>query len=123
MTPFIAVAEAATRSGTAVLGDLDTAASGLADDAEAARRRVRIGPNAVRTHRVSAVAVLVRQLRSALLGLPVPMRRAGRRLPTSTSTTLARTRPGVDPIKVRKRGQSMWSPCRGCPPSPRRSST
>jgi Mg2+-importing ATPase len=67
--PFIAVAEAATRSGTEVLGYLDTAVSGLADDAEAARRRVRVGPNAVRTHRVSAVAVLVRQLRSALLGL------------------------------------------------------
>ena len=67
--PFVAVAEAATRSGAEVLGYLGSAVTGLADDAEAARRRVRVGPNAVRTHRVSAFAVLVRQLRSALLGL------------------------------------------------------
>jgi magnesium-transporting ATPase (P-type) len=67
--PFVGVAEAATRSGAEVLGYLNSAVTGLADDAEAARRRVRVGPNAVRTHRVSAVAVLVRQLRSALLGL------------------------------------------------------
>jgi Mg2+-importing ATPase len=67
--PFVAVAEAATRSGAEVLGYLDSAVTGLADDAEVARRRVRVGPNAVRTHRVSAVAVLVRQLRSALVGL------------------------------------------------------
>jgi P-type Mg2+ transporter len=36
---------------------------------EVAARRQRYGPNAVRTHRVSALAVLGRQLRSALLGL------------------------------------------------------
>ncbi|WP_227981991.1 magnesium-translocating P-type ATPase [Nocardia spumae] len=35
--------------------------------AEAARRRRRIGPNAVRTHRVRLVTVVVRQLRSPLL--------------------------------------------------------
>jgi Mg2+-importing ATPase len=69
--PFVAAAEAATGSGAEVLGCLGSAATGLADD-EAARRRVRVGPNAVRTHRVSAFAVLVRQLRSALLGLPAP---------------------------------------------------
>ena len=67
--PFVGVAEAAARSGAKVLGYLDSAVTGLADDAEAARRRVRVGPNAVRTHRVSAVAVLVRQLRSPLLAL------------------------------------------------------
>jgi magnesium-transporting ATPase (P-type) len=38
--------------------------------AEAASRLIRDGPNAVRTHRVSALAVLGRQLRSALLVLP-----------------------------------------------------
>ena len=37
--------------------------------AEAAARLLRYGPNAVRTHRVSALAVLGRQLRSAVLGL------------------------------------------------------
>jgi P-type Mg2+ transporter len=67
--PFVGVAEAATTSGADVLGYLNSALTGLADDAEAARRRVLVGPNAVRTHRVSAVAVLARQLRSALLGL------------------------------------------------------
>jgi Mg2+-importing ATPase len=67
--PFVGVAEAATRSGAEVLSYLDSAATGLADDAEVTRRRVRVGSNVVRTHRVSAVAVLLRQLRSALLGL------------------------------------------------------
>jgi Mg2+-importing ATPase len=66
---FVGVAEAATRSCADVLADLDSAASGLPDDAEATRRRARVGPNAVRMHRVSAVAVMTRQLRSALLGL------------------------------------------------------
>ena len=36
---------------------------------EASARLMRYGPNAVRTHRVSAIAVLGRQLRSAVLGL------------------------------------------------------
>nr|WP_221218463.1 MULTISPECIES: magnesium-translocating P-type ATPase [unclassified Mycolicibacterium] len=35
--------------------------------AEAQARLVRLGPNAVRSHRVSALAILVRQLRSAIL--------------------------------------------------------
>jgi Mg2+-importing ATPase len=69
--PFVAVAEAATGSGTDILGRLGSAATGLTDD-EAARRRVRVGPNAVRTHRVSASAVLVRQPRSTLLGYSPP---------------------------------------------------
>jgi P-type Mg2+ transporter len=43
-------------------------AAGLST-AGALTRRQRYGPNAVRTHRVSALAVLGRQLRSALLGL------------------------------------------------------
>lgn len=57
-----------TTSVTDVLASLDTTAGGLSSD-EAAGRLVRDGPNALRTHRVSAIAVLGRQLRSALLGL------------------------------------------------------
>lgn len=60
--PFVGVAKAATSSGAEVLGYLDSAVTGLSDDAEVARRRNRVGPNPVRTHRPSAVAVLVRQL-------------------------------------------------------------
>jgi P-type Mg2+ transporter len=52
----------------AVLAALASTSDGL-DDTEVARRRARFGPNAVRTHRVSALAVLGRQLRSALLML------------------------------------------------------
>jgi Mg2+-importing ATPase len=59
---------AASRAADEVLADLATGAGGL-DEAEAARRRARVGRNAVRTHRVSALAVLGRQLRSALLAL------------------------------------------------------
>ena len=49
-------------------GGLDTSADGLSG-AEASARLLRYGPNSVRTHRVSAIAVLGRQLRSAVLGL------------------------------------------------------
>ncbi|MCV7229586.1 magnesium-translocating P-type ATPase [Mycolicibacterium komossense] len=49
-----------------VLARLDVTASGLSS-AEATARLATHGPNAVRTHRVSAWAVLGRQLRSALL--------------------------------------------------------
>ncbi|MCV7409336.1 magnesium-transporting ATPase [Mycobacterium florentinum] len=49
-----------------VLGWLDSSADGL-PEAEASARRARCGPNAVRTHRVNAFAVLGRQLRSAVL--------------------------------------------------------
>lgn len=51
-----------------VLRCLEGSADGLSG-AEASARLVRYGPNAVRTHRVSAIAVLGRQLRSAVLGL------------------------------------------------------
>lgn len=51
-----------------VLRQLDTAPNGLSA-AEASARLRRCGPNAVRTHRVSAVAVLRRQLNNAVLAL------------------------------------------------------
>lgn len=49
-----------------VLHWLDSSAAGLSS-AEAAARLVRLGPNAVRTHHVNALAVLGRQLRNAVL--------------------------------------------------------
>nr|WP_193561341.1 magnesium-translocating P-type ATPase [Mycolicibacterium hodleri] len=49
-----------------VLARLDSSADGLSS-AQAATRLQRHGPNALRTHRVSALAVLGRQLRSAVL--------------------------------------------------------
>ena len=62
----------APRAGSAplyeVLRWLEGSADGLSG-AEASARLLRYGPNAVRTHRVSAIAVLGRQLRSAVLGL------------------------------------------------------
>jgi Mg2+-importing ATPase len=66
---FIPVLEAACLSPTEVLTALGTTREGLASRAETDRRRVSVGPNAVTTHRVSAIAVLLRQLRSALLAL------------------------------------------------------
>jgi len=51
-----------------VLARLDTSADGLSS-AEVAARLARIGPNSVRTHRVSAWAVLRRQLNNAVLAL------------------------------------------------------
>lgn len=51
-----------------VVGRLASSTDGLSS-AEAAARLLAHGPNAVRTHRVSALAVLGRQLRSALLVL------------------------------------------------------
>jgi P-type Mg2+ transporter len=51
-----------------VLARLDSSADGLSS-AQAAARLKQYGPNALRTHRVSAIAVLGRQLRSAVLGL------------------------------------------------------
>ncbi|NJC72447.1 magnesium-translocating P-type ATPase [Planosporangium thailandense] len=59
---------AGSRPAGDVLADLGSGAGGL-DEAEVARRREQVGPNAVRTHRVSALGVLGRQLRSALLAL------------------------------------------------------
>ena len=62
----------AARVAAATLDDvlrlLDSSPDGLSS-AEASARLIRFGPNAVRTHRVSAIAVLGRQLRSAVLGL------------------------------------------------------
>ncbi|WP_123024465.1 magnesium-translocating P-type ATPase [Mycolicibacterium stellerae] len=51
-----------------VLARLDTSVDGLST-AEAQRRIAEIGPNSVRTHRVSALAVLRRQLNNAVLAL------------------------------------------------------
>jgi P-type Mg2+ transporter len=51
-----------------VLHRLDTSTDGLSS-AQAAARLQRYGPNALRTHRVSALSVLGRQLRSVVLGL------------------------------------------------------
>lgn len=51
-----------------VLTQLGTATTGLSSD-EARLRLDRFGPNAVRTHRVSAAAVLKRQLNNAVLAL------------------------------------------------------
>ena len=51
-----------------VFNTLGTSADGLST-AEAAGRLARLGPNSVRTHRVSALAVLKRQLNNAVLGL------------------------------------------------------
>ena len=47
---------------------LDTSPDGLST-VEAEARLARVGPNSVRTHRVSAAAVLLRQLNNAVLGL------------------------------------------------------
>src|SRR4051794_15332130 len=49
-----------------VLGWLDSSTEGLSGT-EAAARLAGHGSNTIRTHKVSALAVLVRQLRSALL--------------------------------------------------------
>jgi P-type Mg2+ transporter len=65
---FLAVGQAAALPPDRVLAMLGSGQAGLGDD-EATIRRGRVGANAVRTHRVSALAVLARQLRSALLGL------------------------------------------------------
>src|SRR5690242_4825965 len=66
--PQSPVVEAGHATVTDVLAGLGSAADGLSE-AAAAVRRARSGPNAVRTHRVSPLAVLGRQLRSPLLGL------------------------------------------------------
>ncbi|MGC1211755.1 MAG: magnesium-translocating P-type ATPase [Micromonospora sp.] len=65
---WLPVTDAAALPVDRVLAALGTGPDGLDPD-EVLRRRSRLGPNAVRTHRVSALAVLVRQFRSALLGL------------------------------------------------------
>jgi len=59
---------AATAALEEVLARLDSSTDGLSST-EAAARLQRYGPNARRTHRVNALAVLGRQLRSVVLGL------------------------------------------------------
>ena len=66
----LGAAEAASLSSDQVLDRLGTGTAGLAE-AEAASRLAAYGPNAVRTHRASALAVLARQVNSPLLWLLV----------------------------------------------------
>jgi Mg2+-importing ATPase len=66
----IGTGEAASLDGEAVLARLGCTAQGLTS-AEAARRLATVGPNALRSHRARALAVLARQFRNALLGLLV----------------------------------------------------
>jgi P-type Mg2+ transporter len=67
-TPPLTAGRVASAPLTDVLGWLDSTVDGLSS-AEAAARVARYGPNALRTQRVSAFAVLGRQLRSAVLAL------------------------------------------------------
>jgi Mg2+-importing ATPase len=62
------LADAAALTLPDVLGRLETGEAGLTS-AEAARRLELYGPNMLRSHGVSALSVLVRQLRSYLLAL------------------------------------------------------
>ena len=55
--PALTAARAATAPLDEVLRWLDTSVRGLSG-AEASARLIRYGPNALRTHRVSAIAVL-----------------------------------------------------------------
>ncbi|PXX07277.1 magnesium-translocating P-type ATPase [Mycolicibacterium moriokaense] len=64
--PALTAARAATAPLDEVLHSLDTSVHGLSA-AEASARLIRYGPNALRTHRVSAIAVLGSQLRNAVL--------------------------------------------------------
>lgn len=63
---LLSSAEAGGARVEEVLRRLGSSAAGLSS-AEAAARLLRYGPNAVRTHRVNALAVLRRQLRNAVL--------------------------------------------------------
>jgi Mg2+-importing ATPase len=67
-TTALPVTAAAATPVADVWASLGSGPAGLAER-DVAARRSRWGPNAVRTHRVSALAVLARQFRSALLGL------------------------------------------------------
>ncbi|HWO70913.1 MAG TPA: HAD-IC family P-type ATPase, partial [Actinomycetota bacterium] len=60
------MAEAAALPAELVLARLGSGPDGLSAE-EAARRLQELGPNALRTHRARALAVLARQFRSALL--------------------------------------------------------
>ncbi len=65
-SPALSAERVAAMSADAVLAWLNTTADGLSN-AEASARLQRFGPNAVRTHHVSAWAVLGRQMRNAVL--------------------------------------------------------
>jgi len=67
-SPDLTLELVAGLAATDVLARPDTAESGLSS-AEAADRLTRYGPNSLRTHRVSAWAVLRRQLNNAVLAL------------------------------------------------------
>ena len=69
--PRSAVGRAATAPAEAVLAGLGVTAERGLSAAEASQRRQAYGPNAVATHRASALAVLSHQLRSPLLLLLV----------------------------------------------------
>ena len=60
--------EACRASIPEALATLGVSTSGLSSD-EAATRRAAVGPNSVRSHHVSALGVLARQLTNAVLGL------------------------------------------------------
>src|SRR5689334_5291270 len=62
----MAVSDAAAYSAAVALERLHSTAEGLTAT-EAARRLALVGPNAVRTHRAQPLAILGRQLRSAVL--------------------------------------------------------
>jgi Mg2+-importing ATPase len=64
----VTAAEAAALPADDVLARLGSGTSGPPGD-EAARRRRVVGPNAVRSHRLHALSVLARQLRSPQLML------------------------------------------------------
>ncbi|MPV89904.1 magnesium-translocating P-type ATPase [Georgenia ruanii] len=64
--PGLAVGSAAAKTAEEVLRDLGTDRAGLSG-AEVARRRIRVGPNAVRSDRARLAPLVVRQLRSPLL--------------------------------------------------------
>lgn len=64
--PGLDAAEAAALPADVVLERLGSGPGGLSAE-EAGRRLRELGPNAIRTHRARALAVLARQLRSALL--------------------------------------------------------
>ena len=66
--PELAAESVAAASAVDVLARLDTSETGLSA-VEAAARLSRFGPNSLRTHRVSAWAVLRRQLNNAVLAL------------------------------------------------------
>ncbi|HSP08512.1 MAG TPA: magnesium-translocating P-type ATPase [Candidatus Dormibacteraeota bacterium] len=64
--PALTLLESASLPAAEVLARLGTSAQGLSP-AEASRRLAEVGPNAIRSHGVRAIAILGRQLRNPLL--------------------------------------------------------